>query len=435
MFLLRILLSALLMSCCASVFATASAEPVVDKKTTLEKIAVPPLLQLPDLSLRLLQQDQPPLRADNSTHWMEWERKRLQLMSQLGLWQDMVARCNETEGLLQKVELPVSDHHWLATQRIQAWIELREYDQALRAIRQSLWQANTTSEAVLIWRQQLIHVYLGKDNINDAERAMRRYREDYADQSNEAVSWKILQAQLLMRVERPLEAYELIKHIMQSKAVALSFLARMQAQLLTPDAVRAATHKILAKPDLKDEQRVLYQYVNYRISVVELDLPGQIETLEQLLINPARQSLGELFVASRNEITADQLWRSYEQYGMQVANQQQLLQGDDAAWLLLAEKSPEVAAKSLNAVLVLQSQQAPLKQRAIVQLASLLEKQTDGLELMRVLFLRNSLLTVDALPLVLRYKLIDYALSRGGFADSCAFAGGIKAATRRARCI
>ena len=413
MFLLRILLSALLMSCCASVFATAPAEPVVDKKTTLEKIAVAPLLQLPDLSLRLLQQDQPPLRADNSAHWMEWERKRLQLMSQLGLWQDMVARCNETEGLLQKVELHVSDRHWLVTQRIQAWIEMREYDKALRAIRQSLWQANTTSEAVLIWRQQLIHVYLGMDNINDAERAMRRYREDYADQSNEAVSWKILQAQLLMRVERPLEAYELIKHIMQSKAVALSFLARMQAQLLTPDAVRAATQKILAKPDLKDEQRVLYQYVNYRISVVELDLPGQIETLEQLLINPARQSLGELFVASRNEITADQLWRSYEQYGMQVANQQQLLQGDDAAWLLLAEKSPEVAAKSLNAVLVLQSQQAPLKQRAIVQLASLLEKQTDGLELMRVLFLRNSLLTVDALPLVLRYKLIDYALSRG----------------------
>jgi hypothetical protein len=414
MFLLKMIISVSLLSFSSWVSAAPAAPvPVELKKTILDKIAIPPLSQMPDLSLRLLQQHQPPLSADNTSNWIEWERKRYQLMMQLGQWQELLARYTETEPLRLQTDLPLSDRYWLSTQRIQAWIELQEYQQALSALRQSLWQADATTDVILIWRQQLIHVYLGMDNIDDAERAMRRYREDYADRSRETVSWKILQAQLLMRVDRPLEANELIKHIMQSKAVALSFLARMQAQLLTPTAVRTAIQKILAKPDLKEEHRVLYLYVLYRVAVAELDLPGQIDALEQLLVNPARQNLGELFIASRNEITADQLWRCYEQYGMQIANQRQLLQGDDAAWMLMAEKSPDNEAKSLNAVLALQSQQTKTQQQAILQMSVLLEKQAEGLEILRTLFLRSTRLAVDAIPLVLRYKFIDYALSRG----------------------
>ena len=413
MFLLKILLSVVVVVLAASVQAAVSAgSPVVVKKNLLDKIAVAPLMQMPDLSLRLLQQQQPPLTNENARQWMPWERKRLQLMGQLGLWSEMVARCNETEIASQQVAFPVSDRYWLHTQRIQAWIELREYDKALTALRLSLWQSNAPSDAVQAWRQQLIHVYLGMDQTTDAERAMRRYREDYASAA-EGVSWKILQAQLLMRVDRPAEAYALLKQMAQTHAVALGLLAQLQAQILTPAAVRAIAQKTLAIVDVKDEQRVWYLYINYRVAVAELDLPGQIDMLEQLLLNSARQSLSELFAASRDEITADQLWRSYERYGMLVANRRQLLQGDDAAWLVLADKSPPIAAKSLNAVLVLHAQQIPMQQQAAIQLANLLEKQAEGLEIIRVLFLRSSVLAVDTIPLVLRYRLIDYALLRG----------------------
>ena len=381
--------------------------------TVLDKMELPPLQQLPDLSLNLLQQNQPALRNDNVTEWMLWERKRLQLMNQLDLWQAIVTRCNETEILTQPIEVPLTDRFWLSTQRIQAWIELHAYDTALTALRQLLWQANATPDAILGWRQQLIHVYLGQDNVADAERAMRRYRQDYADQSNEPISWKILQAQLLLRVDRPQEAYALVRQINHSKAIALALLAQLQAQTLTPDAVRASAQKYLAKADLKDEQRVLYLYVSYRASVTDLNLAGQIAALEPLLINSARSALNDFMVSAKDQITADQLWRSYEQYGMQIANQQQLLQGDDKTWMALAEKSTADVACSLYATLVLQARQLKVKQQALTQLSAVLEQQADGMELMRNLFLRNTLLAVEVLPLAMRYKLIDYALSRG----------------------
>lgn len=387
--------------------------PAAAEKTVLEKITLLPLAQMPDLSLRLLQQSQPALHNDNVEIWLQWEKKRLQLMSQLGLWQEMVLRCNEQDEMLKQIEMPLADRHWLTTQRIQVWIELREYDQALQALRNLLWQANAASESIIVWRQQLIHVYLGLDNIEDAERAMRRYREDYAGKQSETVNWKILQAQLLMRVDRPQEAFELIQHMTQPKAQALALLAQMQAQLLTPAAVREIVQKILLKPDLKDEQRVLYLYVAYHAAVAEMDLAAQINVLEQLLINPARQGLGEVFAEARKEISADQLWRSYEQYGLQTANEQQLLQGDDDAWLALAAKSVDAPAKSLNATLALHAQQPELQQQAIVQLSALLEKQADGMEILRALFMRGTLLSVESLPLLARYKLVDFALSRG----------------------
>lgn len=403
-----------------------STAPVVAEKTVLDKVAEPPLLQMPDLSLRLVQQNQPELRSDNVAVWMQWEKKRLQLMSQLGLWQGIVARCNEQDDLLKQTDMSLTDRYWLVSQRIQAWIELREYDQALHALRQSLWQATATPEAIIVWRQQLIHVYLGLDKIEDAERAMRRYREDYSAQSAETIDWKMLQAQLLMRVERPQEAFELIRHMTQPRAMALSLLAQLQAQLLTPAAVRDMTQKYLSKPDLKDDQRVLYLYVNYQVAVAELDLVAQINILEQLLINPARQSLVEAFAEARKEITADQLWFVYEQYGMQIANEQQLLQGDDLAWLALAEKSVDAKAKSLAAVLAMHAQPAALQQQAILQLASLIEKQADGIEVLRSLFLRSTQLSVDALPLLLRYKLVDYALARGDLQTAARLMGTLK---------
>jgi hypothetical protein len=399
-----------------SSFASAT-EPgvsaVVAEQPLLEKIASPSLQQMPGLSLRLLQQNQPALRSDNVDVWMQWEKQRLQLMGQLGMWRDMVTRCDEQQTLLAQINLPLADQAWLVTQRIQANIELREYDQAWRELRQSLWQAGASPEAVAVWRQQLIHVYLGLDNINDAERAMRRYREDYPADANESVDWKLLQAQLLMRIERPLEAYQFVQHMKQPAAMTLALLAQMQAQLLTPAAVRDIAQKTLLKTDLKDDQRVLYLYVNYRVAVAELDLPAQITMLEQLLINPARQILTEAVTEARKEITPDHLWQVYEQYGMQLANEQQLLQGDDQAWLILAGKSAPTQAKSLAAVIAVHAQQADLQQQAILQLSAVLEEQSDGIEIMRVVFLRSNVLTVESLPLLLRYKFVDYALSRG----------------------
>ncbi|MDQ1363504.1 MAG: hypothetical protein QG652_1365 [Pseudomonadota bacterium] len=414
MLLRRIFIVALLISGSGLLRAAdLSSVPATAEKTVLEKISLPPLAQMPDLSLRLLQQFQPALRSDNVENWLQWEKKRLQFMNQLGLWRDVLLRCNEHEEWLKEIGMPSNDRDWLKTQRIQAWLELHEYDQAMHALQQTLWQAGAESEMIAIWRQQLIHVYLGLDNIADAERAMRRYREDYAGKQSETVNWKILQAQLLMRVNRPQEAFELIQHITQPRAQALALLAQMQAQLLSPAIVNEMVQKNLDRPDLKDEQRILFLYVSYRVAIAGLDLAAQTSILEQLIVNPARQSLGEVFAEARKEITTDQLWRSYEQYGLQVANEQQLLQGDDDAWLVLAEKLADVPAKSLNATLALHAQQPELQQQAILRLSALLEKQAEGTEIMRALFLRSSLASMELLPLILRYRLMDHALSRG----------------------
>jgi len=99
------------------------------------------------------------------------------------------------------------------------------------------------------------------------------------------------------------------------------------------------------------------------------DTAGHAEALENLL-------------ATQNESTpdvlrtsAEKLWQSYNAYALVIANQHQLLLGDDGNWLELAgqlEQENSLAARALFAYLARQSQDVTLRTNAQTHLVALL---------------------------------------------------------------
>lgn len=369
---------------------------------------------MPELALRLLQQQQPALTAENAADWLLWEKKRMQLLRQLGLWQAVLERSSAQEKLLSSITssaLTLADRAWLQTQQVQALIETHQYPEALNRLQKLLWQTPATDDFVWQWRQQLIDVYLGMDDIDDAERAMRRYGEDYADKT-ETIDWKILQAQMLLRAERPQEAYQAIQYIKQPRAVALTYLAQMQSGALSPQEVAEKAQNYLQQPDMREDQRVLFLYLQYQAAVAGQNESEQIQLLSQLVISPALPALNETFLTAKNDVAADQLWRSYEQHALQIGNRLGLLQGDDDLWLIAAMTLTETEAKSVYALLILQPPFEGQAQ-AVLRFSELLQKQPQGLDVLRILFSRSARVSVNMLPLTVRYVLVDQALSRG----------------------
>jgi hypothetical protein len=376
-----------------------------------------PLRNMPDLALKLLQQHQPELTGENGAHWLGWEKKRLQLMQRTAQWQAMVLRCAETAAPLQKITLENADRDALRTQCLQARLELGEYGSVMAELRTLMWQAGASTENIAIWRRMIIQAYLGMDALDDAERATRRYQQDYGE-NHATLSWQLTQAQVFMRTGRAQQAVELLSKLSQPQARAMLMLAQMQAKNISPAALRDKIKPLLDNPQTDDVQRVLWLYVRYQSALADQDQTIQIETLEQLLANRAVSNVYSIFSDARKILASDELWQAYEAYGAFAANQHQLLRGDDQAWHTLANSlaaTQPVQARALYATLALQSENVELQQSTLLQLAEALEKQyaASGLEIVRQLYLQSSALTeVERVPVSVRYKLVDYAVAR-----------------------
>ena len=142
----------------------------------------------------------------------------------------------------------------------------------------------------------------------------------------------------------------------------------------------------------------------------------QIEALEDLLSRQDLSYLERSFSDVKKYVDIDKLWQAYQDFGFQIANQGNLLRGDDEVWYLKAgnlfEKYP-LYAKALYVVLAFNAQQQYHKAIAFQQLIILLEKNKTGLELINKLFMKSQHITdIEQVPATVRYRLIDYALSR-----------------------
>ena len=104
-----------------------------------------------------------------------------------------------------------------------------------------------------------------------------------------------------------------------------------------------------------------------------------------------------------------------------MANKYQLLLGDDISLLAavknLAETEPN-SAKALLVAMSMESSRSATRQKALAQLASMLqsgnEDDAEGLYLTSRLFADHNVLNGDAsVPAEVRYQLVEYALSNG----------------------
>lgn len=375
-------------------------------------------LGVPELALSFVQHAQPEPAEDNIAYWLHLEQKRFQLLVQLEHWQSIIDRAEFHQPVYKKFLISYADRNWFRTQQIRAFLQLKQYPEALSHIRRYMWSEKEQADAdvIALWRRLIIRSYLNMGAVDDAQRAMRRYRQDYGYQlETDGHEWPLLQAQLLMRTGAPQEALQILQQIDHPEAIALSLLAKLQARLLSADEVENEIQQRLSDPELDARQQSVYWYVRLQMAVQGQDNAAEVRALEELFYLQATSYLYSVYTDAERYISVDRLWDAYQRYGLQLANNFKLLRGDDAAWYSKAsnlfESEPQQA-KALLAVLVFNATQQEHRSVAMMQMTGLLEKRDNGLDLVNRLFLNSEHVTsVDVVPAEVRYRLVDYALS------------------------
>ncbi len=395
-------------------------EPVEEGVTKYtDKINELVKLGVPGLALRFVDNKQPAFEINKLAEWLWWEQKRIQLLQRLQRWTDIIQRVNNQHKLWSSDEVASYDKNWFLIQRVKAHQKLKQYQIALSQLQNLLWNidAYVSTDTISIWRRLVIRNYMDTGKIEDAQRAMRRYLQDYGSVSDENNSqWNMLQAQLLMRTGRFQEVIQLLSHAATIEEESLLLIAKIKASVISAESVALQVSEKLLDESVSEEQHTAYYYALLLSAIKNHDLILQIEALENLLSSQNLSYLETIFADVKETVDIDKLWQAYQNFGFQIANQHGLLRGDDEAWYLSAgnlfEQNP-LYAKVLYVVLAFNAQQQYHKTIAFQQLILLLEKNKTKLELINKLFMKSQQITdIEQVPATVRYRLVDYALSR-----------------------
>jgi hypothetical protein len=384
-----------------------------------ESLAFKSLEQLDDLAktglsglaLRMIEQQQT-IYPEFTPDWYAFEFKRIQTLSSLERWQDIIER---SDLLLEKAvpgqQITPRIANWFKTQRAMALLKLGDAAQTLKETRALLWQGKGEDrDLTAFWRRLIIRAYLELDYADDARKGLLKYRQDYGDYKSD---WKLLQAQALLQANRPAEVIDLLADEESHKAKALRLLAAVRARPENAGLYIKEVKTQLADASLTQPQQRAYYYVLYEAYLAKNDVVSAAETVEQLLaLSRTHVMLGEDFTVS-----ADNLWDLYEQIGERSGNQYNLLKGDDIAWYKRAgdirQKQP-VRARGMYAVIAFTTPDKAKRQRAHKEIADSLSVTDGGLEVVNQLYLQSSRAGSSAdLPVEVRYRLVDHALSVG----------------------
>ena len=361
----------------------------------------------PELSVRLIDQYQPAFET-NSEQWMSWEKKRLQLLSEVSDWLFIVTRIDQYLNKLSDAERP-----WFSLLKAKAQLKISQSDKVRQDVRQLLWSGiKLSTEQIALARRLIIRSYLVENKPHDAQRAMLRYRQDYGESG---VDWKILQAKVLLATHRYNDAVNLLSKETDTSVIVLKKLTRLKAgldagQYVYKKAIEQATENT---PTINQNTRRQYWILAYIAAGMNKDEKAEIEALEQVLMTGVEDADRDLL-----PVSADLLWQHYQTYASAIGNKLHLLLGDDQAWFQAASDRFEkqaLEARSLFAFLGLKAVNENQRKVSYEQFAlSIKKSHANGLFLIESLFLQNNLFNaVDNVPVTVRYMLLDFSLSRG----------------------
>lgn len=357
------------------------------------------------LALELLNQQQPAF-VEDAAGWQRWERSRIEIMAAQQQWQPLVER-------LQAIPTGVSAEfaRWASGWQARALIELRQGEAARRLLRRLLWQEPGSGEDErMLWRRLVVQSYRADGRGEDAYAAMLRYRHDYGRGGREDA---LLSAQVLLGQGRAADAVDaLLKHDdIDSRSLLL--LARLRSSQWEPRRVLREVRQLLRDKGLSYTQRQQLQATAAEAALASGDWAAQAIALEQVF------SLARLFPPDPElfSLTPDMLWEAYLGYARTVGNQEQLLIGDDVAWLAVAQTTGRmypIRVRSIYALLALHGQEAGTRSSAHIALVQQLLQQEDGTELLRQLYLSASRFAdLKVVPAGVRHALLDPVLSTG----------------------
>ena len=448
---MRILFSVLLVfALCAKTWAEQNNSPVtaqspvtpnnsstaIEKKqsVTFESLAqMNELVELgmPALALSLLDDEQKK-HQQFTADWYAFEYKRILLLSSLERWKQLIARAQwlfETASperhITQKIRL------WFETQQVIAKLQLKQSQQALDQLQNLLWVSkaeNRDKSLPSVWRRLVIRAYLQMQWDDDARRALVKYESDYKSDETD-IDWVLLQAQVLLRTNRPQQAIRILKQISTENAVdveALLLIARLQSEPKSAQEIYQQMREQLDGQVLSSSARWAKSYVAYLAAKLLADQTAQISNLESMLsLNIKYPVFDESY-----QVSADDLWDLYNKQGLIIANDLGLLFGNDEQWQQLSDKLIQSAPKKalqLNAALVLHTENFLTKQLQHKTIVEIIEKRKNGLELINQLYLHSNKVTdVNVLPDEVRYRLVDYALSEGDYYEAATIMKSLK---------
>ncbi|HKJ54046.1 MAG TPA: hypothetical protein VKB27_21310 [Gammaproteobacteria bacterium] len=372
----------------------------------------------PNLSLKMLDEAQPQVDQD-LYEWILWEQERLRILAQWKQWDQLLVRI---EGL--PVDIPAQFRQQAATYQARAYLELGQNDSAREVLREQLWQVKAAESVEYeTWRRQVIESYLGDGRIEDARIAMLRLDQDF--DSND-IDWLLLRAQVLIQAGRPEQAVRVLQEQKDWRAELTRVYARfLQGQVDHAELWKQVKSRV-ADEKLSAEQRAtLWALANQAARL--MSPVDRVVALESLFRGP-RQSPLKLF-----QVPVDDLWQAYLDYAQLVGNRAELLIGDDARWLELADKSSKltpVKARSLYALLMLKSADSQLADRAAAGYMQSFGEIDEGDRILLGNLFNHSQTFSSArkIPASIRYQLVDLALQAADIEEATRLMSGLDTA-------
>ncbi|HEY0634821.1 MAG TPA: hypothetical protein VGE00_05505 [Gammaproteobacteria bacterium] len=354
------------------------------------------------MAMQLIEQRQPDRRADPQ-RWLRWERSLVGLLRDNGAWSQLEAHVNRNIA-----SLPPEQQRWLATQRVEALLNLQRPQEARALLRDLMWNdSGADAAAIAQWRHLVIQSYLEEGRSNDAYDAMLRYRQDYGAGDRESM---MLSARVLLANDRPVDARWHLKNAGESTdAAALRLLAALRIGEPVKEIMQQARRRLKENPATGRARAILWGVVAEGSGRLG-DHAASATALEQYYGEPGSQ----LVETGLFQFTPDALWASYISYGLEIGNRAQLLLGDDAAWLKAAEAGGSqypIRSRSLYAVVTERASSEAARHQAHRALLQLLAGKERKSALLKALYLHSQRFAPPKqLPVPVRYFLYDIAL-------------------------
>ena len=355
---------------------------------------------------------------DAPDEWIRWEKFRFELYAKNNDWPSIIHRAEKLP------EFVTPDFRtWVNGQHAAAFVAMGEGSRARIILRDMLWADAIPDLAELQnWRRLIIESYLNDDNVNDASTAILRYRIDYGDQNFDDV---LLRVRIDLLNQRYKEAISLLlPYKNDARSETLIMYAQMQAEILTfSDIYRDAQKNIKEinkkKGKLKNKEKESVYVIQKRANLWLISA----EAARRSNMNSSAAYAYEFVLINQKNITLPQgiinydennLWQSYLDYALTLANKQQLLIGQDKKWIEFAvsvkEKHP-VGARALCAFIMLRSQDESLRNEAGNLFLELIKARDDGSYLLQILFVESDYFDdLKQIPVSIRHELVDIAL-------------------------
>ena len=336
----------------------------------------------PRLALNRVEQLQP--RDARDPRWAEWEALRLGLLVTLGRQQDALARAAALPQQMPERELREALHA-----AAQAGIAAGQGGATRAYAAHLLWRLGASADEARALRMLVIESYLAERNGEEAFRAMLRYTQDYQP-IERPVAGRFVEALLDLGMER--EAANWLARLEDTSAAKL--LLRLKTNLLSPEAAAAQARAQLAKGGNAGGNPGYWQVIA-EAAARQGNRTLRLEALER-----------QLAAAKDGVLQAQALWRAYSAGAQDLANQNQLLTGDDNAWSDFAARrlgADPFLSRAFYAYLAQRGRAPVARQNAQLQLAYSLQQA--GLERAALRLFEHAPFAAAALDPQARYLL------------------------------